>query len=213
MGKESDGILKLPIIIAHEKLGLSPNQLSLIGLGVGIAAAARVAQHQLASGMILMALSQVIDGLDGGVARRYNLKSPAGKRMETLCDRLSEGAMLFALALAGHVTLPMAALTFTAILCVTIVEPFSGFDPGFKRFILYFGYAATLLFNIRGFQIALEVMFWANLSAAAIGTILADYRLQEEIDRQAILRREREIRAGVPQPADDPPSLLSRLFS
>jgi phosphatidylglycerophosphate synthase len=213
MGKESDGILKFPIVVAHEKLHLSPNQLSLIGLGLGIAAAALVFRHELAAGMGLMALSQVVDGLDGGVARRYNLKSPSGKRTEMLCDRLCEGAMLLALALVGYAAVPTAALAMTAILCVTIVEPFSGFDPGFKRFVLYFGYAATVLFDVRGFQIAMQVIFWANLSAAAFGMILADYRLQEEIDRQAMLRREREIRSGVPQPPDDPPSFLSRIFS
>jgi len=51
---------------------------------------------------------------------------------------------------------------------------------------------------VAGFQIALAVIFFANLSAFAAGTIIADYRLQTEIDRQALIRRENERALGLP---------------
>ncbi|HEY6192979.1 MAG TPA: CDP-alcohol phosphatidyltransferase family protein [Bacteroidota bacterium] len=213
MGRESDGFLKIPIVFAHEKLGLSPNGISTIGFVAGIAAAGLVAAGLLLPGLIVMAVSQIIDGLDGGVARLYNLQSPTGRTLETVYDRLNELAILLALAYTGYVTYTMVGLAFIAILLVTMLEPLSGFDPGFKRFVIYFGYAATLLFHLRGFQIALEVIFFANLAGFAVGTILVDYRLQEEIDRQSMLRRVREVEAGIAQPPDDPPSFLSRLFS
>ena len=92
-------------------------------------------------------------------------------------------------------------------------EPVTKFDPGFKRFILYFGYGAGLLWPIRGFEVALHVIFWANLAAFAVGTILADYRFQKEIDTQAIRRREAERQRGMALLPYDPPSFLSRLFS
>src|SRR5258706_546637 len=76
MGRESDGFLRIPIVVAHEKLGLSPNGISTIGFVVGIAAAVLVAAGLLLPGLIVMALSQIIDGLDGGVVRRSNLQSP-----------------------------------------------------------------------------------------------------------------------------------------
>lgn len=213
MGRESDGVLKIPIVFAREKLGLTPNQISTIGFALGMAAAALVAAGRLMAGMIMLAVSQIVDGLDGGVARRYHLQTPAGRFLEVVYDRLNELAIFLALAFTGYATYTTAGLAFMAILLVTIVEPLSAFDPGFKRFVLYFGYAATMLFGIRGFELAMQLIFFANLAAFAVGTVMVDYRLQEEIDRQAIIRGEREIAKGIPQPPDDPPSFLSKLFS
>ncbi len=213
MTARSDGILSFPIRLIHETLGLSPNQISTLGLVVGIVAAIVVATGSLIAGLILLAVSQVIDGLDGGVARRYNLQSEKGQILEVVFDRLNELVIFLALAYIGQVTYFMAVLAFVAILLVTLVEPLSRFDPGFKRFIIYFGYLATVLFNVRGFQIAMHVVFFANLVGLVVGTIMVDYRLQKEIDTQAVVRREREIAMGVPQPPDDPPSFLSKLFS
>jgi phosphatidylglycerophosphate synthase len=211
--KGSDAILAWLIAFVHETLGLSPNQLSTIGFVVGIAAAAMVAFGALLPGLAVMAVSQIIDGLDGGVARRYGLQSARGQMLEVVYDRLNELAIFLALVAAGQVSLFMALLAFVAIVLVTVIEPMSKFDPGFKRFMIYFGYLATVLFRVQGFQIAMHVIFLANLAGFVIGTILVDYRFQAEVDRQAIVRREREFAAGVPRPPDDPPSFLSRLFS
>jgi len=213
VAKGSDGILSGLITFCHEKLGLSPNNISVIGFAVGIIAATVVALGYLVAGLILLAVSQVIDGVDGGVARQYALISERGKTLEIVFDRLSELAIFLALVSVGLVSFRMAILAFVAILLVTIVEPMSGFDPGFKRFMMYFGYLGTVLFGVQGFEIAMRVVFWANLSAFVVGTIMVDYRLQREVDTQAILRRESERVIGVQPFPDDPPSLLSRLFA
>ncbi|OLD82468.1 MAG: hypothetical protein AUI33_00125 [Ignavibacteria bacterium 13_1_40CM_2_61_4] len=213
MSKASDSILRIPIALAHEKLGLSPNQISAFGFLVGMAAAGLTAAGYIHWGIITLAISQIADGVDGGVARRYNLESKQGRLLEVVYDRLNELAILLALAFAGYATLMLAGLAFLTILLSTAVEPYSHFDPGFKRFIIYFGYAATMLFHVPGFQIALGVIFLANLSAFAAGTVIADYRLQAEIDRQAMIRRENERAMGLPPQPEDPPSFLSKLFS
>lgn len=213
MSKKSDGILSGLIKFVHETLGLSPNQISTIGFIVGIVGAVLVAAGMLVSGLVVMVVSQIIDGLDGGVARMYKLQSDKGQMLEVVFDRLNELAMFLALVYSGYVTLFMAILAFVAILLVTIIEPMSKFDPGFKRFMIYFGYLAMVLFHVQGFQLAMHVIFLANLTGFMIGTVMVDYRLQAEIDRQAIIRRDSEIAQGVPQPPDDPPSFLSKLFS
>ncbi|HMD14433.1 MAG TPA: CDP-alcohol phosphatidyltransferase family protein [Bacteroidota bacterium] len=213
MSKKSDGILSVFIRFVHETAGLSPNQISTTGFFVGIVGAVLVAAGMLVSGLAVMAISQIIDGLDGGVARTYKLQSDKGQMLEVIFDRLNELAMFLALVYAGYVTLFIAILAFVAILLVTIIEPMSKFDPGFKRFMIYFGYLATVLFHVQGFQIAMHVIFLANLTGFVIGTVMVDYRLQSEIDRQAIIRRDTEIARGIPQPPDDPPSFLSKLFS
>lgn len=213
MGKGSDNILSWPIRFVHETLGLSPNQLSTIGFVIGMIAAALVASGALVYGLIALAVSQIVDGLDGGVARRYNLQSEMGQTFEVVYDRLNELAIFLALAWIGEATYLMVVLAFIAILLVTIIEPMSKFDPGFKRFIVYFGYIATVLFHVRGFEIAMHVIFFANLIGFVVGTIMVDYRFQREIDTQVIVRRETELAMGIPQPPDDPPSFLSKLFS
>ncbi|HLX11909.1 MAG TPA: CDP-alcohol phosphatidyltransferase family protein, partial [Bacteroidota bacterium] len=213
MPTPSDKILGGLIRVAHEKLGLTPNQISTIGFAIGLVSAGVFAAGHILPGLLVMALCQVVDGVDGGVARVYNLGTEQGKRLDTLYDRLNELAIFLALAYAGQVTWLIAILAFVAILLVTAVEPLSKFDPGFKRFMLYFGYLLSILFSIRGFQIALNVVFFANLTAFAVGTIMVDYRLQAKIDDQEIIRRERELAMGLPPPPQDPPSLLSRIFA
>jgi phosphatidylglycerophosphate synthase len=213
MGSGSDGILSIPIRFVHEKLGLAPNQISTIGFAVGIIAAYLVASGFILAGLIFLAVSQIIDGLDGGVARRYHLQSSTGQILEVVYDRLNELMMFLALAYINQITYLIAVLAFGAILLVTIIEPISGFDPGFKRFMIYFGYAASVFFDLPGFQIAIHVIFWANLAGFIVGTVLADYRFQRDIDTQAIIRRQREIALGIPQLQDDPPTLLSKIFS
>jgi phosphatidylglycerophosphate synthase len=213
MKKFSDKILKLPVKFLHETLGLSPNQVSTVGFVVGLIAAALAASGFLIYGLITLAISQIVDGLDGGVARTYGLQSERGQMFEVVYDRLNELAIFLALAYAGYVSYFMAVLAFVAILLVTIVEPMSKFDPGFKRFMIYFGYLATILFHIRGFELAMNVIFFANLISFAAGTIIVDYRLQQKIDTQAIIRREQERRMGIVPFPDDPPSFLSKLFS
>ena len=209
----SDKILNFLIAFGHETLGLSPNQISTVGFVVGIIAAVVVASGSLIAGLVLLAVSQIIDGLDGGVARRYGLTSEKGQLLEVVFDRLNELAIFLALAFIGQATYFMVVMAFIAILLVTAIEPLSKLDPGFKRFMIYFGYLVTVLFNLKGFLIALHVVFWANLIGFVVGTILVDYRFQNEIDTQAIMRRERESAEGIPQPPDDPPSFLSKLFA
>lgn len=213
MGRGSDRLLNPLIRFVHETLGCSPNQLSVAGLVIGLAAAALVAAGMLLPGLVLLALSQIVDGLDGGVARSYGLQSRTGQLLEVVFDRLNELAIFLALAAAGLASFRMAGLAFIAILLVTAVEPMSKFDPGFKRFMIYFGYLASLLFGIRGFEVALHVIFFANLAGFVVGTIMTDYRFQREIDTQAMLRRATELARGAAQLPDDPPSFLSKLFS
>ncbi|MBI4547611.1 MAG: CDP-alcohol phosphatidyltransferase family protein [Ignavibacteriae bacterium] len=211
MGSQTDGVLSGLIRVSHEKLGLTPNQISTVGFLVGMIAALLFAAGFVVTGLMSLAVSQIIDGLDGGVARRYNLRSQKGEKLEIIYDRLNELAILLALAYAGHSSFLIAILAFVAIVLVTVVHPLSHFDPGFKRFMIYLGYVATALFNVRGFDLAIHVIFFANLTTFVIGTIMVDYRLQRDIDMQAMLRREAERKMGFAQP-EDPPSLLTYLF-
>jgi hypothetical protein len=213
MKKAADRALDALIVFSHETLGLSPDALSGIGLAIGLLASGLAATGHIAAGIVLLAFSQVVDGLDGGVARRYGLQSERGRTIEAVVDRTCETTFFIALALAGVASLRIALLASAAVLLVTLGERVSGFDPGFKRFMMYFGYALWSMTEAPGFEIALNVVFFANLAGFAYGTVLADYRFQAEVDAAAIARRDFEASAGIARWPDDPPSFLSKLFS
>lgn len=208
----ADTLLSPGARFLHERLRMTPNAVSVLGFAVACMAAALVAAGYVTAGMAVMAASQIIDGMDGAIARIYNLQSTRGKILDVVFDRLGELAMFLALWYAGLVSLFMVIMAFTAILLVTAVEPFSGFDPGFKRFILYFGWIASVVAGIQGFQIALHVVFIANIAVVAVGTVIAEYRLQKEVDEEALRQRALRQALGSPPP-EDPPSFLSRLVS
>ncbi|HLF13428.1 MAG TPA: CDP-alcohol phosphatidyltransferase family protein [Bacteroidota bacterium] len=213
MKKAADRALTALIVFSHESLGLSPNQLSGLGLALGLLAAGLTATGHIAAGIVVLAMSQIADGLDGGVARRYGLQSEQGRLIEAVADRTCEIAFFLALAAAGLATPKIALLACAAVLLVTLGERASGFDPGFKRFMMYFGYALEAWAGVPGFEIALNVVFFANLAGFAAGTIIADYRIQRKVDAEAIVRRDFEIASGIARRPDDPPSFLSKLFS
>jgi phosphatidylglycerophosphate synthase len=195
----------------HEGLRLSPTHVSILCLALSLAAAILIATRQLGFGLAVMALAQILDGVDGAIARRYNLTSSRGERIDMIADRLSECAIFGALAYAGYAGFTIAILAYVAIILVTALEPMSRFDPGFKRFVLYFGYMAGLVFGARGMDLALQVIFFANLSVFALGTVMVDYRLQRQIDNEAIKRRAHDRQHGIDSGPADPPSFLSKL--
>ena len=120
MRKYSDKIFTWLIRLFHEVFGLSPNQVSILSLAAGIVAAAVTALGFVFDGMLLMALSQVIDALDGGIARQYNLQSAAGAKLELYFDRTCEAAMFAALVAIGKTDVLTTVLAFVAIILVTI---------------------------------------------------------------------------------------------
>lgn len=165
-----------PILrLMHERLGLSPSGVTWISLGASLTAAAAIAMQHLVVGLVLMAVSQLLDGMDGGMARVYHLESAAGRRFDTTADRISEVAIFLAFVLAGWVPLKLVLLSFVAIALVTSTVERSNFDPGFKRFVLYFGvfFPYPLLFTL---------IFAANLTVYVIGLLLIDCRFQVKMD-------------------------------
>jgi phosphatidylglycerophosphate synthase len=175
MKRLSDWLARPLVRLLHERLGLSPSQLTWASFWASAAAAAAIATGRVPAGLGLMALGQVLDGLDGGIARAYGLSSERGHRLDTLLDRASESLIFFAFAAAGLAPLTHVLLAIGAVLLLTTICDRSGLDPGLKRFALYFGAwvpYATLF----------AVIFGANLAAYVVGLLIIDCRFQNRMD-------------------------------
>lgn len=175
MRRIADSIARPLVRLLHEGLGLSPAQITWASFWVSAAAAAAIATGRIPLGLALMAAGQVLDGLDGAVARTYGLSSEQGHRLDTLLDRASESLVFLAFALAGLAPALHVLLAITAVLLVTTVCDRSGFDPGFKRVVLYFGAWVP-------WPTLFAIVFGANLAVYVIDLLIIDCQFQNRMD-------------------------------
>jgi phosphatidylglycerophosphate synthase len=167
----------LPLVrILRERLGTSPAQLTWAAFWLSAAAALAIATRRVPAGLALMALGQIIDGLDGAMARQYQLASSEGHLLDTLLDRASETLIFLAFAVARLVPLASALLAVAAVLLLTTVCDRSKLDPGVKRFALYFGAWIP-------YPMLFAAIFGVNLAAYVVGLLIIDCQFQMRMDR------------------------------
>ena len=159
----------------HVTLGLSPDHVTWGAFGASVVAGALFAAGSTGLALAVMAFSQVLDGLDGGMARQYGLVSEAGRRLDTRLDRASEIAIFLGCAVGGLVSLKLAVLASVAVLLLTTIVDRTRLDPGLKRFALYFGIWLP-------YSLIFTVIFLVNLTAYVVGLLLIDLRFQRRMD-------------------------------
>jgi archaetidylinositol phosphate synthase len=106
-----------PFVDASERLGLTPNAVSVGAIALAAAAGFAFAFGQsfpilYLVGSILVFLNGWLDILDGALARRLNVASPAGDLLDHVLDRYADIFILVGLAAGvGQWALGLAAVT------------------------------------------------------------------------------------------------------
>lgn len=89
-----------PLSAAIGRSSMSPNMLTVLGLLLSVGAAVLVWYGHYVSAAVVFTVGSLCDMLDGAVARLSEKVTPMGAFLDSTFDRLGEGVMLTAVALA-----------------------------------------------------------------------------------------------------------------
>ncbi|MEP3244315.1 MAG: CDP-alcohol phosphatidyltransferase family protein [Sneathiella sp.] len=81
------------------KAGIPANAVTLFGFSVGMAAIPFIAAEFYLTGLLLIIVNRIFDGLDGAVAR-HSLLSDFGGYLDIVCDFIFYAGIVFAFAVA-----------------------------------------------------------------------------------------------------------------
>ena len=91
--------VELPGACAFNRLGFTPNGISVLGFAVACTGAGLAAAGYLLAGGLVFLLGSVLDLFDGALARHTGKATPFGALLDSVLDRLGEAALFLGLAI------------------------------------------------------------------------------------------------------------------
>ncbi len=91
--------VELPGARAFNRLGFTPNGITLLGFAVACIGAGLAAAGYLLIGGLVFLLGSVLDLFDGALARYTDQATPFGALLDSVLDRLGEAALFLGLAI------------------------------------------------------------------------------------------------------------------
>jgi phosphatidylglycerophosphate synthase len=109
-----------PLLTLYRRLGLTPNQLSFLGLAISLVAAAAVAMGWSMTALVVWWLGRLLDGTDGIHARATGQASSFGAYLDIVLDMASYGVMVIGFSIAHpEFYAQWISMLFLYILCIT----------------------------------------------------------------------------------------------
>lgn len=109
-----------PLVRLLNRLGLSPNQITVLALLMALMAVYLVTQEKFIAALVVWWLSRLLDALDGIYARHYNLTSDFGAFLDIQLDMLAYSAMVLAFAwIYPEYSLQWMLMLFCYALCIS----------------------------------------------------------------------------------------------
>jgi CDP-diacylglycerol--glycerol-3-phosphate 3-phosphatidyltransferase len=148
-----------PVAGFLNRIGLTPNSVTLIGVAGNIVAAFFIARGQIMIGGAIVLIVWPIDALDGSMARLRGEASDWGAFVDSVSDRYSEliilGALLYHFAMTSqHIAAVVTFVAAAGSILVSYVkaraeaQSFSAREGLLTRAERYFVLGPSLLFNI-----------------------------------------------------------------
>jgi archaetidylinositol phosphate synthase len=134
-----------PVADIFVRLGITPNQISLLALIAGFACAYLYFQGRFIWGSLALILSAAFDLIDGSVARKTNAHSNFGAVFDWIVDKYVDGLVLLGVGLSGiaiisrYFTVPpyadFACVAFAIIgsLMNTFIKPVVYAEIGYRE--------------------------------------------------------------------------------
>lgn len=182
-----------PIAAFFIRLGITPNQVSVLSLIFGFGCAIAFTQRCFLAGSLLLVISAILDLVDGNVARKNHTESKFGAVFDWVADKYVDAAVILAVGISGipiisHlVDLPQVAdfgivgLALIGSLLNTFIKPVTYAEIGYTERIAgkiedplegvgFFGRPETIIMLVLG---GLTGYVWVAVLLIAVCTNLS----------------------------------------
>ncbi|HQC35104.1 MAG TPA: CDP-alcohol phosphatidyltransferase family protein, partial [Methanoculleus sp.] len=90
-----------PVASFFIRLGITPNQVSMLSVLFGLSCALAFSQRYFLAGSLLLVVSAVLDLVDGSVARRNHTESRFGAVFDWVADKYVDAAVILGVGFSG----------------------------------------------------------------------------------------------------------------